>query len=332
MEQLERRYEQSEQQYRQASRRLRVQAGLALCAVIGAIVISPANRSAIAQGYGVTLASLDKRVTILENRMTGVETKNTQQDTTLASLQTQINSTPAGPQGPQGDKGDQGIQGPAGTPADMTRVVTLETKTQYMSVDTTAKSVTFSGCNLLVNNGLGATNGNPANPLSIDTTNTTTVNGLGNLIVGYNESRDSLNFGGPDNRTGSHNLIVGYAINYSSFGGIGAGTFNTISGPLASITGGYLNTASGAASSVSGGNQNTASGYLASVSGGANNTASGDYTSVGGGRFNTASGLNSSVSGGLSNTASGIRASVSGGNGNTQNNVNGWSGGTFHSP
>src|SRR5579871_1067671 len=57
-EQSERRYEQSERRYHHAERRLRVLAGLALGAVVGAILISPANRAALAQGYGATLQQL----------------------------------------------------------------------------------------------------------------------------------------------------------------------------------------------------------------------------------------------------------------------------------
>jgi len=48
-------------QFRNERRRFRAQMGLAFCVVVGAIVISPANRSAIAQGYGVTLATLNTR-------------------------------------------------------------------------------------------------------------------------------------------------------------------------------------------------------------------------------------------------------------------------------
>ena len=92
--------ETSEVATRRERRRMRWQSGLALAAVIGAIFVSPANRQALAQVYGVTLATLNTRVTNLEGRATSlegraaaVETKNAQQDFTLASLQTQINNT-----------------------------------------------------------------------------------------------------------------------------------------------------------------------------------------------------------------------------------------------
>ena len=44
-----------------------------------------------------------------------------------------------------------------------------------------ATTIRFSGVNVQIVNGLGATNGNPVNPFD------PTTNGLGNLIVGYNE-------------------------------------------------------------------------------------------------------------------------------------------------
>lgn len=56
------------QQNRRERRRLRVQSGLAFVALIGAIFLSPANRSAIAQGYGITLASLNARLLSVENK------------------------------------------------------------------------------------------------------------------------------------------------------------------------------------------------------------------------------------------------------------------------
>jgi hypothetical protein len=161
--------------------------------------------------------------------------------------------------------------------------------------------VIFEGCNVHIRSGAGATDA--------------AVNGLGNLIVGYNED-------GPpgfevDVRTGSHNLVVGRFHTYSSFGGFVAGRNNAVSGPSASVSGGQDNTASGPYASVSGGLNNTASSIRASVSGGENNTASGFSASVSGGDGNTASGSLSSVSGGAANEANGFRASISGGQSNT---------------
>jgi hypothetical protein len=94
-------------------------------------------------------------------------------------------------------------------------------------------------------------------------------NGLGNLIVGYNEVRFECS---PDpcinTRTGSHNVVVGQFHNFSRVGGLVVGLLNEISGDFASVSGGQFNTASGGTAVVSGGCCNTASGSNASVSGG----------------------------------------------------------------
>lgn len=108
--------------------------------------------------------------------------------------------------------------------------------------------ILITGANLHITNGLGTTE---------------SMNGSGNLIVGYNELRQSQN-----DRTGSHNIVVGKQHNFSSYGGLVAGDFNHIGGPFASVSGGFSNRALGQSSSVSGGITNTAGASNASVSGG----------------------------------------------------------------
>jgi hypothetical protein len=186
------------------------------------------------------------------------------------------------------------------------RVSALEAKTRGMS----ATAATFDGCpevmftgvNVRIVNGTGSTE---------------TKNGCGNLIVGYNELRDQRD----NDRTGSHNIVVGARDNFSSFGGLVVGDSNSISGHYASVTGGLLNKAIGLSSTVAGGSNNIASNAFASISGGQFNTASGFYSSVSGGAGNRAIGEGSSVSGGggtvegflLGNAAFGDFSSVSGG-------------------
>jgi hypothetical protein len=167
-----------------------------------------------------------------------------------------------------------------------------------------------TGANLRIVNGLGATICGDAQGLPIPDC----PNGLGNIIVGYNEARGFEE----DIRIGSHNVVLGIGQNFSRVGGLVAGIFNTISGDFAVVSGGVSNTASGQAVVVSGGQGNTASAPSASVSGGAGNTASGFFASVSGGVNNLATdNEGASVSGGVGNTASGLGASVSGGVGNT---------------
>lgn len=175
---------------------------------------------------------------------------------------------------------------------------------QYLTISSASVNglagpqVIFEGVNVHIRNGDAATN---------------TTNGLGNLVVGYNEEPSVLN---PGDRGGSHNLIVGPQHKYLSYGGFVAGQENTVSGNSASVSGGQNNIASGNRSSVSGGNENEASGLYASVSGGYLNEATYGSTSVSGGYGNVASHYYASVSGGVSNTASGWYASISGGSGN----------------
>ncbi len=116
--------------------------------------------------------------------------------------------------------------------------------------------LTFSGINLHVVNGTGKTAGK--------------VNGLGNLIVGYNEPRTG---GHVAKHTGSHNVIVGSMHSYSSYGGLVVGSTNTISGKYSAVSGGQWNTASGDNSSVSGGHLSSAKGKYSTVNGGLSSSA-----------------------------------------------------------
>ena len=76
---------------------------------------------------------------------------------------------------------------------------------------------------------LGATNGYPSDPTSVDS-GLVQTNGLGNLIIGYNELGNP--FG--DDRTGSHNVVFGQDNSYESFGGLVGSLNNTIAAPFAS--------------------------------------------------------------------------------------------------
>jgi hypothetical protein len=150
----------------------------------------------------------------------------------------------------------------------------------------------IEGANVHVQSGSGNTL-DDCSMFEPDFPNCESLTGLGNLIVGYND-RDR---GGQD-RSGSHNLVVGRGHSYASFGGLVAGGFNTIRGAYASVCGGERNIASGDFSSVSGGFRNRATERDSSVSGGRENEASGLFSSVSGGAANLASGALSSVSGG----------------------------------
>ena len=181
-------------------------------------------------------------------------------------------------------------------------VAALEHKLSAVSYDARGldgkPTVKIDGANLQITDGSGNTAGS--------------LNGLGNLFIGYNEQRSS------DEQTGSHNLVLGSWQTFTSYGGLVAGFGNRVTGPNASALG-SSNTASGARATVSGGSGNTAAIANSSVSGGNSNTASGVGASVSGGIGNTAESFYASVSGGRFNAALGRFSSILGGSGRTVN-------------
>ncbi len=134
----------------------------------------------------------------------------------------------------------------------------------------------------------------------------TAVNGVGNLIVGYDEN--------PGKQTGSNNLILGAGQGYSSYGSVLGGYGNTVSGAYGDAFG-TANSATGAYASVTGGKENKAEGEWSAVSGGDENAAVGNASSASGGEGNFATGVFASVTGGWSNEAAGEWSSVTGGGG-----------------
>jgi hypothetical protein len=129
----------------------------------------------------------------------------------------------------------------------------------------------IEGANLFLRNGLGSTG---------------TGNGLGNLILGYNEERP-----GGSRRNGSHNLVIGPCHNFTHFGGLVVGDTNEISAPFASVVGGAGNTAGGLYTVIGGGMNNVAAGLGAAVSGGRQNMATGECSTLGGGLQRQVTGL-----------------------------------------
>ena len=185
------------------------------------------------------------------------------------------------------------------------KVAVLEAK--LACVTGAGKDFIFEGCNVHVRNGTGQTGGTP--------------NGLGNLIVGYNEAGANP---APGARSGSHNLVVGPGHSYKSIGGLVAGRNNAVEAPYASVVGGMNNRATGELSHVAGGGGllpeagNEAKGQLSSVMGGGKNIAEGKVSQVAGGSQNRAIGDFSKVSGGMNNRATGVAATVGGGGGESE--------------
>ena len=110
-------------------------------------------------------------------------------------------------------------------------------------------NVVFRGCNLQVKS----------------KTSESTIDGTGNLIVGWDDNPSTTPSG---YRSGSNNLVCGDNQTFTSIGCFLAGGNNTASAEQAAVSGGFANTASNSGATVSGGANNVASGYLSVVSGG----------------------------------------------------------------
>jgi len=109
----------------------------------------------------------------------------------------------------------------------------------------------FTGANVHIRSGAGFTDHSQA-------ANSGSFAGLGNLIVGYNESPPST---ATLVRTGAHNLVGGTGNSFSSFGGLVLGRQNTAGGKFATVLGGFQNEADGDSSSVLGGRNITTSAF-----------------------------------------------------------------------
>jgi hypothetical protein len=186
-------------------------------------------------------------------------------------------------------------------------------------------TVRLTGVNLQVVNGRNTTD---------------TVNGAGNVIIGYDEpnisptskavcSRATANTGteiideagclaaggvfSTQHKSGSHNLVLGIQNGYSSFAGIIGGRVNFTNEPFANVIGGVDNRASGRGSVIVGGQGHLTRESGTTVLGGIGNQALVRNSSITGGVGNVARGENSSITGGERNTASGRTSTVSGG-------------------
>ena len=193
------------------------------------------------------------------------------------------------------------------------KVAALEEKLSKISYEPKGlnglPTVKVSGANLQVVNGSGAIQN---------------LNGLGNVIIGYDEHAADIK------QTGSHNLVIGDRQTFTSWAGLLAGSKNSVTAPLGvafgfgnevkgrwgTVTGGFFNVAGGEGSSISGGSQSEAKAGISSISGGFNNSADGEWGSVSGGIGNVAGGQYAAVSGGQQNRTPGKFSSVSGGDGN----------------
>jgi hypothetical protein len=224
----------------------------------------------------------DSRIAALEAALAALQATVTSQASTISTLQSELAAVQS------------------------SQVMALD---PYLTVDTAGDPrgplVQLGGANLQIVNGLGGTD---------------SVNGLGNLIIGYDEINTSTGIyacsdgfyadqaacegageiWSNSHKSGSHYLVAGSENNYSQYGGIVAGELNFATSDYSTVIGGRANIASGSFSSVSGGYDNTASGPRSSVSGGYQNTADGWYSSVSGGSTRSVSGTYNWRAGSLS--------------------------------
>jgi hypothetical protein len=189
----------------------------------------------------------------------------------------------------------------------------------YVSIDMNAINglggphVIFSGANIHIRSGAGSTDAQ--------------ANGVGNVIVGYNEPSWNWTYG---HRSGSHNVVIGRGNNYTNYGCLVSGQEHEVTGAYAAAIGGYGNQVGGSYSAAAGGSSNNALGNYSFLGGGQANQSSspamwsalvgglrnrsdGSHSSVVAGSDNTASGMFSLIGGGTHNQSAGRYASVSGG-------------------
>lgn len=222
------------------------------------------------------------------------------------------------------------------------RVRALEALLTAFSVEDGGRTLRLTGMNLQIVSGAGSTDADP--------------NGLGNLIVGYDEpalgecavptagsdgfalcrtdadcapnrcsqgtiptqctvSRDvciqdtdcdenyCIFF--DDQKSGSHNVVVGGGHGFRSFGGVVSGTENVVAAPGASAVGGRRNQALGPGAAVVAGDANLAVGSYSGIHAGERNLTTGRSASVNAGRGNEAKGSVSSITGGSRRIAEG---------------------------
>ena len=170
----------------------------------------------------------------------------------------------------------------------------------YVSVDDSAHTILVSGANLQVHNGYGAN----------------WSNGLGNVIVGYNQlqaNQDPL-----ETRNGSHNMVIGNGHYYTGVHNLISGGTNRAFGSGGVIFG-YNNKTWDNANVVLGGGNNTAYGDACAILGGVLNVTNGVENVLIGGQSNQANGQKNAVLGGSENVAAGSRGVIMGGRINSLN-------------
>ena len=192
-------------------------------------------------------AKLAQTVEDLQRRNQALGTQLSTQASTIASLQTALAKEVADRTAYTDAQAAAALA--AARAYSDTRLAPVSDK--LIHVSRSGSNLFITGANLHVRNGLGATQG---------------INGVGNLIVGYNESRGQP--ASPDVRTGSHNIVTGTGSNFSRHSAFITGVNNSSNGIFASVLGGTGNVSSGNFAVVVGGFNNQSTGNWATILGG----------------------------------------------------------------
>ncbi len=237
----------------------------------------------------LSLADLAAQIEALRTQVTSLTQANSNLQGQLDSLNANLGVVQLGVAGAQATA--QAAQNRAATVATDLAAVQANTVLALdgiLAYDAAAQTARFSGVDVQILNGQGAG----------------TINGRGNLIVGYNRARTGpaiCSIGGSyansqvacestggtwaaNHKSGSHNLVVGDEHAYSAHGGVLFGFDNAVVAWGGSVTGGY---------------GNVVLGNYAAVSGGVGNGARANYSAIGGGYLNATDGNHSVVSGGF---------------------------------
>lgn len=244
---------------------MRLMKWLGLCALVLHFASSSAWAQPVASS-SARLAALESAVSTLTQSVQSLQVANAAMAQDLQAKSAQISALQIAMDKEVNDRKSYADSAAAASLASAktysdARLVPISDKLVHFS--RIGNEVYISGANLHIRNGLGATYAFG-------------VNGLGNLIVGYNELRGQPT--NPDVRTGSHNIVAGQGINYSATGAFMTGINNSSATYFGSVLGGTGNTASGTYSVVVGGFNNVASGGWTSILGGRDNTLAGQLT------------------------------------------------------
>lgn len=159
------------------------------------------------------LVTISSAATV-EERLAALESKYATQQTTIAQQQIQITS----------------LQSENATLRSWKTIVSPKIeasfdRTKYMIVS--GNDTIFRGTNVFVQKGASAGD--------------VSTNGLGNLIVGFNNPRA----GAGNFRNGSHNIVLGDGLNYSGHHNLIGGFVNTLQGNYSAMLSGRYNTLGG---------------------------------------------------------------------------------------